>query len=43
MNEKEQIDQKFKLKLIEAFIFASEDPVKINLLKHHRQEHQMHV
>ena len=33
MNENEQIEQKFKLKLIEAFIFASEDPVKINLLK----------
>ena len=33
MNENEQIDQKLKLKLIEAFIFASEDPVKINLLK----------
>ena len=33
MNENEQIGQKFKLKLIEAFIFASEDPVKINLLK----------
>ena len=33
MNKNDQIDQKFKLKLIEAFIFASEDPVKINLLK----------
>ena len=33
MNENSKLDNKMKLKLLEAFIFASSEPVKLNLLK----------
>ena len=33
MNQNSKLDRKIKLKLLEAFIFASPDPVKLNLLK----------
>ncbi len=33
MNENSKLDNKTKLKLLEAFIFASSEPVKLNLLK----------
>ena len=33
MNQNSKLDHKIKLKLLEAFIFASPEPVKFNLLK----------
>ena len=33
MNQNSKLDNKTKLKLLEAFIFASPEPVKLNLLK----------
>ena len=33
MNQSRKLDNKIKLKLLEAFIFASPEPVKLNLLK----------
>ena len=33
MNQKSKLDHKIKLKLLEAFIFASPEPVKLSLLK----------
>ena len=33
MNQNNKLDNKTKLKLLEAFIFASPEPVKLNLLK----------
>ena len=33
MNQNSKLDNKTKLKLLEAFIFASAEPVKLNLLK----------
>ena len=33
MNKNSKLDNKMKLKLLEAFIFASSEPVKLNLLK----------
>ncbi len=33
MNQNSKLDHKIKLKLLEAFIFASPEPVKLNLLK----------
>ena len=33
MNENSKLDNKMKAKLLEAFIFASPEPVKLNLLK----------
>ena len=33
MNQKSKLDHKIKLKILEAFIFASPEPVKFNLLK----------
>ena len=33
MNQNSKLDDKTKLKLLEAFIFASPEPVKLNLLK----------
>ena len=33
MNQNSKLDNKNKLKLLEAFIFASPEPVKLNLLK----------
>ena len=33
MNQSSKLDNKTKLKLLEAFIFASPEPVKLNLLK----------
>ena len=33
MNDNTQLNHNLKLKLLEAFIFASPEPVKLNLLK----------
>ena len=33
MDQNKKLDHKIKLKLLEAFIFASPEPVKLNLLK----------
>ena len=33
MNDNTKLDRNLKLKLLEAFIFASPEPVKFNLLK----------
>ena len=33
MNDSTELDHNLKLKLLEAFIFASPEPVKFNLLK----------
>ena len=33
MNDNTKLDHNLKLKLLEAFIFASPEPVKFNLLK----------
>ena len=39
MNQNSKLDHKIKLKLLEAFIFASPEPVKLNLLKQFEDDH----
>ena len=39
MNQNSKLDRKIKLKLLEAFIFASPEPVKLNLLKQFEDDH----
>ena len=39
MNQNSKLDNNTKLKLLEAFIFASPEPVKLNQLKHFEDNH----